>query len=91
MIEPNEIVMFFIGLGVWIFTFFHRAALKQLPAPGIILAAFYLLLGSIVATVLEGFFWSDFLNLVEHACLTGTSVLMALWSWKIFTGRRETR
>jgi hypothetical protein len=91
MNEPNEIVMFFIGLGVWIFTFFHRAGLKQLPAPGIILAAFYLLWGSIVATVLEGFLGNDFFNLVEHFCLAGSSVLTAVWSWKIFTGRRETR
>jgi hypothetical protein len=91
MIEPNEIVMFFIGLGVWIFTFFHRADLRHLPEPGIILAAFYSLVVSIAATVLEGFFWFDFFNLAEHVCLTISSVLMAVWSWKIFTGRRETR
>lgn len=91
MFEPNEIVMFFIGLGVWMFTFFHRAKLRHLPAPGIILAAFHLLLASIAATVLEGFFWPDFLNFVEHACLTVSSVLMAVWSWKLFSGRRETR
>jgi hypothetical protein len=90
MIEPNEIVMFFIGLGVWLFTFFHRARLKDLPTPKIILAAFYSILASIAATVVEGFFWTDFFNLVEHACLTVSAVLMAAWSWKIFTHDGET-
>jgi hypothetical protein len=91
MFEANEIVMFFIGLGVALFTFFHHAGLRRLPSPGVILGAFYLLLGSIACTVLEGFFWNHFLNFVEHACLAGSSVLMAIWSYKIFTGLRETR
>lgn len=91
MIQQNEIVMLFLGVGVWVFTVRNRAGLSRLPASMIILAAFYVLLGSCVVTVLEGFFWNTFFNLLEHAGLAMSSVFTAIWCWKVFLVSKEPR
>jgi hypothetical protein len=87
--QPNEFVMLLIGVGVWIFIVSNRAGLKRLPYYGIIMIAFYLLLVTWIATVLEHFIWGDFLNLVEHVGLAASSVLTAVWCWKVFAGRKK--
>ena len=89
MIQQNEIVMLLLGVGVLIFTIRNRSGLKRLPAHRILMVAFYLLFATWVATVLEGFIWNTFFNLVEHAGLAASSVLTAIWCWKIFTGKKK--
>jgi hypothetical protein len=88
-IQQNEVVMLLIGVGVLIFTIRNRIALKRLPACRILMTAFYLLLATWIATVLEGFFWNDFFNLLEHAGLAVSSVLTAIWCWKTFSGNKK--
>lgn len=88
-IQQNEIVMLLLGLGVLIFTIRNRVDLKRLPSYGILMTAFYLLLITWVATVLEDFIWEPFLNLLEHAGLAASSVLTAVWCWKAFTGKKR--
>lgn len=85
MTSQNEIVMLLLGVGVLIFTIRNRKGLKRLPASGIILSAFYLLLVTWIATVLESYIWNDFLNLLEHAGFTASSVLTTIWCWKAFS------
>lgn len=85
MEDPNEIVMLLLGAGVLIFIIENRAGLKRLPASGIIISAFSLLLATWIATVLESFIWYRFLNLVEHAGFAASSVLTAIWCWKAFS------
>ena len=87
-ISHNEIVMLLLGVGVCIFTIRNRAGLKRLPASGIIMTAFYLLLVTWIATVLEGFIWNTFLNLLEHAGLAASSVLITIWCWKAFSEKK---
>lgn len=89
MIQQNEIVMLLLGVGVWIFTIRNRAGLKRLPACGILITAFYLLLVTWIATVLEGFVWNSFFNLLEHAGLAASSVLTTIWCWKAFIGKKK--
>ena len=85
MDDPNEIVMLLLGVGVLIFIIENRAGLKRLPASGIIVSAFSLLLVTWIATVLESFIWNRFLNLLEHAGFAASSVLTAIWCWKAFS------
>ena len=81
--------MLLLGVGVLIFTIRNRAGLKRLPSYGILMAAFYILLVTWSATVLEGFIWNRFFNLLEHAGLAASSVLTAIWCWKAFTGKKK--
>ena len=92
-IQQNEIVMLLLGLGVLIFVIKNRAGLKRLPAYGILMTAFSLMLVSWSATVLEGLMesllWNTFFNLLEHAGLTASSILTAMWCWKAFAGKER--
>jgi len=93
-IFENEIVMLLIGVGVLIFILGSRRRLKSLPASNILIAGFYVLLASWIVTVLEGFFglfWEGILNYIEHACYAVGSVLVAVWSWKVFGAGNPTR
>ena len=88
--QQNEIVMLLLGVGVLIFTIKNREGLKRLPAYGILMTAFYLLPVTWIATVLEGFIWNTFFNLLEHAGLAASSVLTAIWYWRVFTDKKKT-
>jgi MFS superfamily sulfate permease-like transporter len=85
-IFENEIVMLLIGVGVLIFILGSRSRLKRLPASNILIVGFYILLAGWVLTVLEGFFWEGVLNYLEHLCNAVSSVLVAVWCWKVFGG-----
>ncbi|MHC4110720.1 MAG: hypothetical protein ACYSUY_06580 [Planctomycetota bacterium] len=87
----NEIVMLLIGVGVLIFILGNRPRLKSLPASNILFAGFYMLLGSWIVTVLEGFFWESYLNYFDHGCYAVGSILVAVWCWKVFGRRNPTR
>ena len=88
MVQENEIVMLLLGLGVLIFMLGNRQRIKSIPASNILMACFYTLVTGWVFTVVEGFIWPGFFNLLEHLCYAGSSVLMAVWCWKTF-GHRE--
>lgn len=88
-IFENEVVMLLIGVGVLIFILGSRPRLKDLPASNILIMGFYLLLVSWILTVLEGFFWEELLNYLEHAFYAVSSVFVAVWCWKVFGSRKE--
>lgn len=87
-IFENEIVMLLIGMGVLVFILGNQARLKRLPASGILIVAFYIMLAGWVLTVLEGLFWEEILNFAEHLCTAVSSGIVAVWCCKVF-GRRK--
>ena len=91
MIQGNEIIMLLIGIGVLIFVLENRQQLRRFIFAEILILGFYLILAGWILTVLEGFFFEDLLNLVEHACYAGSSVSIALWCVKVFGRRKEGR
>jgi hypothetical protein len=91
MIEENEVVMLLIGVGVLFLILGNRFSLKRLPASKILFAGFYVLLAGWVLTVLEGFLWKGLLNYLEHLCYAGSSLLMAVWCWTVFGGKKEAK
>jgi hypothetical protein len=80
-------VMLLLGAGTGFFILRNHTQLRRLPGYGTLLTVFYVLLFSWLMTVLEGFFWPDVLNDLEHAGYALGAVLMALWCWKIFKGK----
>jgi len=84
MIQQNEIIMLLLGIGCMIFILVNKQKVKRIPLAKLLIAGFYVLLAGYVLTILEGLFWMDFLNVLEHICYTTSSILMAVWCWKLF-------
>ena len=91
MIQGNEVIMLLIGIGVFIFIIENRQQLQRILFSQILILGFCLTLAGWIFTILEGFFFKDFLNLIEHACYAGSSVSVALWCFKVFGMSREGR
>lgn len=85
MIQQNEIIMLLLGIGTMIFILVNKRKLKRIPVAKTLIAGFFMLLIGYVLTIFEGLLWKDFLNVLEHICYTASSILVAVWCWKIFT------
>ncbi|MDO9462769.1 MAG: hypothetical protein Q7J61_03075 [Deltaproteobacteria bacterium] len=84
MVQENEVVTLLLGVGVLVFVIANRLQLQRLPGSRILISGFYVYLGGRILTVLEGFFWGEFLNFLEHLCSAGSNVLVAIWCWRVF-------
>jgi len=84
MIQGNEIVMLFLGIGGLVFLWRNRKGFNRLPSKKILLIAFHILFLGWLMTVLEGFFWSNFLNYIEHTCYAASAICIAFWTFTIF-------
>jgi hypothetical protein len=88
MIQQNELVMMFLGIGVLVFILSDMARLKLLPYAKVLITSFGFLSIAWVLTVLEGFFLEYFLNLFEHICYFLSAAFLFIWSWKAFNAKR---
>ena len=89
MYHENEIVMIILGLGTLIFIFSNHLKFKPLPSSAILLNSFFVLFAGWLFTVLEGFFLNEVLNFLEHLCYAISSILVAIWCWKVFTEKKD--
>ncbi|MBW2365308.1 MAG: hypothetical protein JRF25_09650 [Deltaproteobacteria bacterium] len=87
MIQENELILLILGMGVFAFFVLGRVRIKELPGWRTFLLAFAVLMVGWVFTVLEGFFWPEVLNLLEHICYAVNSILLAVWCWRVFADR----
>lgn len=83
MIQENELIMLLLGLGVLIFLIANLSQLRRIPESTLLIASYVVLLFGWVLTVAEGFLLSRVINFMEHLCYAVSSVLLALWIWKI--------
>ncbi len=89
MIQENEILTLILGLGVWLFIAVDRVSLKGLPSRKMFISAFAAWTVGWVLTLLEGFIWPNALNLLEHICYAISSILFAVWCWRVLATRRD--
>lgn len=90
MIASNEVIGLIFSITVLVFYLWNRRRLRELPAFGILLAAFLSLLVGLVLTLLESLFWQETLNLLEHVGYAVSALLLTLWCWLVF-GKRRSR
>jgi hypothetical protein len=84
MIQQNEIIMLLLSIGCMIFILVNKQKVSRIPLAKTLIAGFYVLFAGYVFTIFEGLIWEDFLNVLEHICYTASSILVAVWCWKIF-------
>ncbi len=89
MIQENEIVMFVLALGVLIFLLINYSNLRCIPSFKSITAGFCVFTLGWAMTILEGFFWTATLNILEHLCYAIGAILMVFWLWQVFGKTRS--
>ena len=90
MIQGNEIVMLCLGIGGLIFLWRNRQQFDRLPYAKILILSYCILFLGWLLTVLEGFFWSNFLNYMEHTCYAVSAIIVALWFFVIFNQKEKS-
>lgn len=86
MIHGDELIMLLLGLGVLAYIRMNKIRLRRIPGFKIFVSAFFCFLAAWILTVLEGFFWRETLNVLEHALyVSGTGLLLA---WVLKIGRK---
>lgn len=83
MIEENEAIMFILGLAILVRLLTNYAQTRRIPAFQFLFISFLSFLGATMATIMEGFFWENILNLLEHLLYLTSQVSLAIWVWKI--------
>jgi hypothetical protein len=89
MIYTNEVVMLILGLGVVWFVFLNKYKIRRILAWKLLLYAFYFLMAGWFFTVIEGFVLMPFFNLLEHISYSVSSIIMAMWCYKIAHPKSE--
>ncbi|HDP70378.1 MAG TPA: hypothetical protein ENN38_06185 [Actinobacteria bacterium] len=90
MIQENELITLLLWVGLLIFILTGRSRLKRLLSSEILIMGFCAFLAGRILTVLEGFFWGDLLNFLEHGFNAVGSVSLLVWCLRVF-GKRGAR
>lgn len=91
MVQSSEAVSLVIGSAILVFLFVYRGQLKRIPAVFLLMCGYCSMYASLVLTVLEGFFWGETLNLLEHAANAGCVVFLVSWLWTVSRRGEEGR
>jgi len=84
LIRDNELFNAVLAFAVLVFLLTQRRQLSRLPKRMILLSSYGILLAGWVATILEGLFWPNILNTVEHISYALGGLLFSLWCWVAF-------
>ncbi len=90
MSKENEMIMLLLGVGILVLIWVNHDRLKRIPESKILISSFCFLLAGWAMTVLEDFFFGRAVNYLEHICYTLSSVLMLIWSWRLFGKKQES-
>jgi len=80
VVQDNELVNSLSGISAIIVLFFiaRRVERNRLY---FFYAAFFAMLFAYITTILEGFFWHDIFNMIEHISLAIAGILFAIGCW----------
>jgi hypothetical protein len=83
MVETPEIITLALGAISLFFVGINRLQIKKVPFFALFILSYLIMISSWLITVLEDFFWSDFLNALEHAGYLLSSIILSIWCWKV--------
>lgn len=86
MLKENEVIMLVLGIGVMFLIALNRTILIRIRFWQILYIAYCVLFCGWLFTVLEGFFYEQLLNTLEHISYFISAVLLIIWVWRS-TGR----
>ena len=80
MIQDNELVNLLSGIAAVLVLIFIAGRVER-NRIFFFYAAFSAMLCAYITTILEGFFWHDIFNLIEHISLAIAGILFAIGCW----------
>jgi hypothetical protein len=83
-VPENEVLTLALGLGMLVLGRLRWCFLRREPGWQLLLLAYVVLLLAWVSTVLEAFFWPEFLNALEHSCYLASSILAFVWCFRFY-------
>ncbi len=89
MIYENEVTMLVLGISVLVLVFFNRRLFVRLPAWPLLITSFVAQLLAWAFTVIEGFFWPNTANVLEHVGYAVSAVFLAVWCVWVHVHPRE--
>ena len=87
VIHGDELIMLLLGLAVLGFIRMNKTRLRTIPEFKVFVSAFFCFLAAWIFTVLEGIFWEDTFNVLEHVLYVSGTALFFIWVLKI--GRKN--
>ncbi|MHA2104152.1 MAG: hypothetical protein ACW981_12055 [Candidatus Hodarchaeales archaeon] len=88
MIENNELVAFTLGIIVIFLLFLSRKEIRHIPNVNLILISFLFRLFSLFLTNIEGFYYPDISNMLEHTFTVLSALFFISWCWITFKGEK---
>lgn len=83
MTEQNEVITLILAFGVLTASIVNIRGILNAIRSRLLLAAFVVCFAAWLFTVLEGLFYHDVFNLLEHICYLSGAVLLAVWVYKL--------
>lgn len=87
IVEPGEVILLALGLAALGLAVYRRKLIAGFPHISLMKWSYLALLAGWVLTILEGFFMKNTLNTLEHGCYAASTVLLAVWSARVFAER----
>jgi hypothetical protein len=81
--QKNEVITLLITVGIGMFFWANRKSIIQLHAWKLLILSFFCYLARMCFTVLEGYYWPDGMNLLEHLSILLFSIFFLFWCWQI--------
>lgn len=89
MLHENEVVMLLLGVGIFLFLLLNLSHIRHISFWKILIVSYSLLLAGWILTVLEGYFLESLLNFLEHLSYVTSSLVLAVWCFKVFGNSRK--
>ena len=86
ILYENEVIMLFLGIGVFIFSISFRDKIKRICLWKNLMAGFYVLLVGWTLTILEAFYFEKICNFFEHVSYAVSSIIILIWCIRLKFG-----
>ena len=86
MVSIPEIITWVIGVSVAVFGISQYRYLRRIPHHRYLVFSYFSMLLAWSFTILEGFFWEDVLNTLEHTFLLTSVVIITGWFYHVTLG-----
>jgi len=82
MFQENEVVMFILGIAVFVFMVLNRNHFIRIHSWKTLKWGYFILLAGWFFTILEGLILEFYLDVLEHLCYLISALMVVIWCWK---------